>query len=59
MRRPARCFAFADGVYLVELSPLDEPAQVLPAIAQALAAPGDALAASCASADLLLVLDGL
>jgi DNA-binding SARP family transcriptional activator len=51
-------FAFADGVFLVELAPLDDPAQVLPAIAQALAEPSDALEAALRERHLLLVLDG-
>ncbi len=51
-------FEFADGAYLVELAPLDDPAQVLPAIARTLAAPSNALAASLRERHLLLVLDG-
>jgi DNA-binding SARP family transcriptional activator len=52
-------FEFADGVYLVELAPLDDPAQVLPSIAQALGQPAaDALAAHLRERHLLLVLDG-
>jgi DNA-binding SARP family transcriptional activator len=51
-------FAFADGVWLVELAPLDDPTQVLPLIAQTLAESGDALAASLRERHLLLVLDG-
>jgi predicted ATPase len=45
-------------VWLIELAPLDDPAQVLPLIAQTLAEPIDALAASLRERHLLLVLDG-
>ncbi|MDB5458272.1 MAG: transcriptional regulator [Caulobacteraceae bacterium] len=53
---------FADGVWIVELGPLSDPALVLPAIASALGlsdavtSPND-LAAALASSRLLLVLD--
>jgi hypothetical protein len=53
-------FEFSDGVYLVELAPVVDPAHVLPAIAEVLSqqAPIETLAAYLRERHLLLVLDG-
>ena len=50
--------AFDDGVVLVELAAIREPALVLPAVAEALGGEGDALT-QVESRELLLVLDNL
>jgi DNA-binding transcriptional LysR family regulator/predicted ATPase len=49
--------AYADGVYFVDLSPVVEPALVLPTIASALAAEETKLGERLREAQLLLVLD--
>src|SRR5215210_2768976 len=48
---------FADGVYLVELAPLRDPKDVLPAICDVLLVPTDELGRRLRDAGILLVLD--